>query len=102
MLAEACDMLWALSSLRAAIETGMIESLRGGARTSDELAKISQLDRKMATRIGDVLVAYGFLVRDGEAYALSDTGRAQAARGEGLRADVAVTFGQTRALVEEA
>lgn len=102
MLAEACDMLWALSSLRVAVETGMIGSLASGPRTTDALAKVSRLDATMTTRIADVLVAYGIFVRDGEAYALSEMGRAQAARGESLRADIAVTFGQTRALVEEA
>jgi ubiquinone/menaquinone biosynthesis C-methylase UbiE len=102
MLAEAFDTLWALSALRAAVETGMVTSLAHGPRSVDELVQTSRLDPTMTTRIADVLVAYGFLAREGAAYTLSDKGRAQAARGEGLRADIAVTFGQTRSLFEEA
>ena len=102
MVNEAFDTLWALSSLRVAVETGMVASLVGGPRRTDDLAKTSRLDATFVTRIADVLVAYGFLTTVGDAYALSEEGRKQAARDEGLRADIAVTFGQTRALFEEA
>jgi hypothetical protein len=103
MLNEAFDTLWALSSLRVAVETGMIAALVAGPRRAEDLAKLSRLDATLVTRIADVLVAYGFLtISEGNGYALSETGRMQAARGDTLRADIAVTFGNTRALVEEA
>lgn len=102
MLNEAFDSLWALSSLRVAVETGMIEALVSGPKRAEDLAKVSRLDPTFVTRIADVLAAYGFLTNTGEGFALSEEGRKQAARGEGLRADITVTFGQTRALVEEA
>jgi hypothetical protein len=103
MLNEAFDTLWALSSLRVAVETGIVAALVSGPRRADELAKFSRLDATVVTRIADVLVAYGFFTTsEGGGYALSETGRMQAARGDTLRADIAVTFGNTRALVEEA
>lgn len=103
MLNEAFDSLWALSSLRVAVETGMVASLVSGPRRAEDLAKVSRLDSTLVTRIADVLVAYGFFTSSAsDGYALSESGRMQAARGEGLRADIAVTFGNTRALADEA
>jgi hypothetical protein len=102
MLNEAFDTLWALSSLRVAVETGIVAELVAGPRNAKDLAKVSRLDPTLVTRIGDVLVAYGFFTASGNGYALSESGRMQAARGEGLRADIAVTFGNTRALADEA
>lgn len=102
MLTEAFDSLWALSSLRVAVETGIVASLVHGPRHAHDLAKVSRLDATLVTRIADVLVAYGFFTTTGDGYALSESGRMQAARGEGLRADIAVTFGNTRALADEA
>lgn len=102
MLNEAFHSLWALSSLRAAVETGMVASLVSGPRGAEDLAKLSRLGPTLVTRIADVLVAYGFFTSTGDGYALSETGRMQAARGEALRADIAVTFGNTRALADEA
>jgi ubiquinone/menaquinone biosynthesis C-methylase UbiE len=102
MLNEAFDSLWALSSLRVAVETGIIASLVAGPRNAKDLAKVSRLDATLVTRIADVLVAYGFLTTSGDDYALSESGRMQAARGDALRADIAVTFGNARALADEA
>jgi tRNA G46 methylase TrmB len=102
MLNEAFDTLWALSSLRVAVETGIVADLVSGPKRTEDLARVSRLEPTFVTRIADVLVAYGFLTTVGDAYALSEEGRKHAAKGEALRADIAVTFGQTRALVEEA
>ena len=102
MLNEAFDTLWALSSLRVAVETGIVATLVSGPQRADALARTSRLDANVVTRIADVLVAYGFFTSSADGYALSESGRMQAARGEGLRADIAVTFGNTRALVDEA
>lgn len=102
MFAEACNALWALSALRVAVEHGVIASLAGGPRDAKTLAGESRLDPVILTRILDVLVAYGLLAHEGDAVRLTEQGTAQAGRGDTLRADIAVTFGQTRALVEEA
>ena len=102
MLNEAFDSLWALSSLRVAVETGIVHALVDGPRHTNDLARVSRLDATLVTRIADVLVAYGFFTTNGDGYALSESGRMQAARGDGLRADIAVTFGNTRALADEA
>jgi precorrin-6B methylase 2 len=102
MFAEACDSLWAFSALRAAVETGMIEELRAGSRDAASLAVVARSDETMTTRILDVLAAYGFLQKEGDRFALSEEGRRQAARGEALQADIAVTFGQARELVSDA
>lgn len=102
MFAEACNALWALSALRVAVESGMFASLGAGKRDLATLASDARLDRVIVTRVLDILVAYGLLTRVGDAYALTEQGRTQASRGDALRADIAGTFGQTRALVEEA
>jgi hypothetical protein len=102
MFAEACNAVWALSALRVAVEHGLIASLADAPRDAKTLADSARLHPTIVNRVLDVLVAYGLLVREGDAYALTEQGRKQAARGDALRADVAVTFGQTRALVEEA
>jgi hypothetical protein len=104
MFAEACNALWALSALRVAVEHGLIRMLADGrgARDTKTLAEEARLHPTVVVRVLDVLVAYGLLVREGDVYALTEPGRTQAARGEVLLADLAVTFGQTRALVEEA
>jgi hypothetical protein len=102
MFAEACNTLWAFSALRVAADHGLIASLADAPRDTKTLAEGAGLHPTIVERVLDVLVAYGLLVREGSAYALSEQGRAQAARGNTLRADIAVTFGQTRALVEEA
>lgn len=102
MFAEACNALWALSSLRVAVESGMFESLASGPRAPSTLARDARLDEVIVTRVLDVLVAYGLLAHEGGVYTLTDQGRTQAARGDALRADIAGTFGQTRALVKEA
>jgi hypothetical protein len=102
MFAEACNALWALSALRVAVEHGLIRSLADAARDTNALAIEARLHPTVVTRVLDVLVAYGLVVREGDTYALTEQGRMQAARGDALRADIVVTFGQTRALVEEA
>jgi hypothetical protein len=102
MFNESCNALWALSALRVAAEHGVISSLAGGSRSTKALAAESRLDPTILGRVLEVLEAYGLLARDGDAYALTEQGRTQASRGDTLRADLAATFGQTRALVEEA
>lgn len=102
MLTEAFESLWALSSLRVAVETGIVAALVAGPREVEDLAQVSRLDVTIVTRIADVLVAFGFLTTSGDGYALSESGRMQAARGEALRADIAVTFGNTRAMADDA
>jgi SAM-dependent methyltransferase len=102
MLPEAFDTLWALSSLQVAVETGMVAALRAGPLDAVRLAKDARVDPTLTVRILDVLVAFGFLSKEGDSFALAERGRAQASRGAELEADLAVTFGQTRALVEQA
>ena len=102
MLPEAFDTLWALSALRVAVEHGALSALASGPRSVTELARESQLDGTIGERIFDVLAAHGLLGRSGDQLSLTDKGRALAARGDALRADLAVTFGLTRALVEDA
>ena len=102
MLAEAFNAHWALSALRVAVEHGVLASVLGGSRDSTTIAAESRLDPVILARILDVLVAYGLFAREGDVFCLTELGRAQAGRGDTLRADLAVTFGQTRALVDEA
>lgn len=102
MFEEACNTLWALSALRVAVESDLIATLASGERDLDALVDASGLDRTIAQRVLEVLSAYGLVAREGDAYVLTHDGRFQAARGSALRADLAATFGQTRALVEEA
>jgi len=104
MLPEAFDTLWALSALRVAVESGMLASVAAAnvPRSAVDLARDAGLDRSITTRIGDVLVAFGVFDTKNGAYVLTDKGRALAGRGDALRADLAVTFGQTRALVAQA
>ena len=102
MLAEAFNALWALSALRVAVEHGVLASLATRTRDAKTLAGESRLDPVILTRILDVLVAVGLFAREGDSFSLTEQGRAHAGRGDTLRADIAVTFGQTRALVEEA
>src|SRR5437868_3427818 len=104
MLPEAFDTLWALSALRVAVESGMLASVAAAnvPRSAVDLARDARLDRSITTRIGDVLVAFGVFDAKNGAYVLTDKGRTLAARGDALRADLAVTFGQTRALVAQA
>src|SRR5262245_40541334 len=102
MLPEALDTLWALSALQVAVEAGMVSALRSGPREAIPLAKEARLDPTFTVRILDVLVAFGFLSKEGDAFALTERGRSQASRGDELEADLTVTFGQTRALVEHA
>jgi hypothetical protein len=102
MFAEACNALWALSALRVAVEHGLVMALADAPRDAKTLADRARLHPTIVERVLDILAAYGLLVREGDTYALTEEGRKQAARGDTLRADIAVTFGQTRALVEEA
>src|SRR5204863_8213171 len=102
MFADLCTSLWALSALRVAAETDLFANLVDGAKDSAAIARASGLDAEAASRILDVLAANDIVSRDGERYALTEEGRQLAARGQGLRSDLAVTFGATRALVDEA
>jgi DNA-binding MarR family transcriptional regulator len=102
MLPEAFDTLWALSALRVAVEHGTFATLAAGPRPMADVAREASLEPTLAGRIVDVLVAHGLLARARDEVSLTEKGRALAARGDALRADLAVTFGQTRALVEEA
>jgi hypothetical protein len=102
MFAEACQSVWALSALRVAAEHGLIASLASGPRQGSALANGAGLHPVVVMRVLDVLVACGLLSREGDVFTLTEQGRAQASRGDALRADMAATFGQARALVEEA
>jgi 2-polyprenyl-3-methyl-5-hydroxy-6-metoxy-1,4-benzoquinol methylase len=103
MFADLCASLWAISALRVAAETDLLASLVEGAKDGPAIAQATGLDATAATCVLDVLVAYDVVARDDRArFTLTEEGRQLAARGQGLRADLAVTFGATRALVEEA
>jgi SAM-dependent methyltransferase len=102
MLPEAFDTLWALSALRVAVDQGMFDLLVKGPAPLPLLAREARLDPTIALRVVDVLVSHGLFQSEHEQVSLTEKGRAQAARGPALRADLAVTVGQTRALVEEA
>jgi hypothetical protein len=102
MLPEAFDTLWALSALRVAVDQGMFDLLVKGPAPLTLLAREARLEPTIALRVVDVLASYGLLQNEREEISLTEKGHAQAARGPALGADLAVTFGQTRALVEEA
>jgi hypothetical protein len=102
MFADLCASVWALSALRVAAETDLLATLAAGTRDASSLARASGLDPEATSRILDVLAANDVVARDGDGYVLTEEGAQLAARGQGLRADLAVTFGATRALVEEA
>lgn len=102
MFTEACNALWALSALRVVVESGILASLASGPREAAALADEARLDRTLVARLLDVLVAHGLLAREADRFAVTEQGRMLAARGDALAADIAVTFGQTRALVEDA
>ncbi len=99
---DLCTSLWTLSALRVAAETDLLATLADGPKDAKLAAIAAGLETEATSRILDVLVASGIVTRSGDRYALEEEGRKLAARGQGLRSDLAVTFGATRALYEEA
>ena len=99
---DLCTSLWTLSALRVAAETDFLATLAEGPKDVKLIAIATGLDLEAVSRIGDVLAASDILARDGDRFSLGEEGRQLAARGQGLRSDLAVTFGATRALQEEA
>jgi predicted O-methyltransferase YrrM len=102
MFVDLCTSVWALSALRVAAESDLFGALSRGERDAAALALACGLDAEATRRILAVLAAHDFVRADGDRFALTEEGAQLAARGRGLLADFAATFGQTRALVEEA
>jgi SAM-dependent methyltransferase len=103
MYADLCASVWALSALRVAADCDLIAALATGQSDVAALARTSGLDPEATERILLVLAANDIVARAASGgFTLTEEGVQLASRGPGLRADLAVTFGQTRALVEEA
>jgi SAM-dependent methyltransferase len=96
MFADLCASLWALSALRVAADSDLLAAVAKGD------PRRAGLHPEATDRILAVLAAYEIVTRTDDGWALTPEGNELLSRGEGLRADLAATFGQTRALVEEA
>jgi hypothetical protein len=65
------DIMGLAASLTAAAQSGLLLALHGGTHTAADLARTCALDPRATERVLDVLVAYGFAVRAGDAFAAS-------------------------------
>jgi precorrin-6B methylase 2 len=102
-IAEHSSSAWALSTLRAAAECGLLERLREPSSIRHVASALSA-DAQVVERMADVLVAMGVLDRDDERYWISEAMAPQCAPGavDVLRADLRALFGQSARFVEDA
>lgn len=104
-VADLCASAWAIAALRVAAESDLLVAMSKGTSNPTTLAAASQIHEPVLLSILEVLEANGFVTGSGKdksrAFILTAEGTEIANRIDHLRADLAVTLGQTNAFVVE-